>query len=127
MKRGPEAHPSVLFIGSFEDGSSVWNQLLESVAGAGQRVRSRREAEALLLQNPVASVAAMRDPPAVIVISRLADERLWLEVLNAGGYDVPARPLDVREAKRTIALACQRRPQNPIAGPLRMQKGACHV
>ena len=36
-------------------------------------------------------------PPPVIVASRLADELLWAEVLNLGGYDLIARPFDTRE------------------------------
>ena len=31
--------------------------------------------------------------PRLIVISRMADERLWSEVLNLGGHDVLAKPL----------------------------------
>jgi DNA-binding response OmpR family regulator len=51
------------------------------------------------------SMAGLNEPPALIVASRLADDHLWLEVLNAGGYDVLARPFDRQEANRTIALA----------------------
>src|SRR5687767_9312902 len=36
-------------------------------------------------------------PPLVIVTSRLADEYLWAEVLNLGGYDVLAKPFDMEE------------------------------
>jgi DNA-binding response OmpR family regulator len=55
----------------------------------------------------------MACPPAVIVVSRLADEYLWAEVLNLGGYDVIATPLDRREVARAILPAScrQRRPQ----------------
>jgi hypothetical protein len=42
------------------------------------------------------------------VTSRLADERLWSEVLNLGGYDVLPQPLDRNEALRTIGLAWDR-------------------
>lgn len=31
--------------------------------------------------------------PRLVVISRMADERLWSEVLNLGGHDVLAKPL----------------------------------
>src|SRR5262249_55183013 len=36
-------------------------------------------------------------PPFLIVCSRLADERLWAEVLNLGGYDVLPTPFDATE------------------------------
>jgi DNA-binding response OmpR family regulator len=42
-------------------------------------------------------VAAMPKPPSLIVSSRLADERLWAEVLNLGGYDVLLTPFDENE------------------------------
>lgn len=48
-----------------------------------------------------------KDPPVVIVTSRLADEYLWSEVLNLGGYDVLAKPLDRTEVHRTVNLAWQ--------------------
>ena len=49
------------------------------------------------------------DPPAVIVASRLADERLWSEVLNLGGYDLVAQPLDPRDLASTLISAMQER------------------
>jgi DNA-binding NtrC family response regulator len=44
-------------------------------------------------------------PPPVIVVSRLADEHLWVEVLSLGGYDVLATPFDGREVLRVLSLA----------------------
>ena len=49
--------------------------------------------------------ASLPHPPPVIVISRLADEYLWSEVLNLGGYDLLAKPLDKQELSRTLKLA----------------------
>ena len=46
-------------------------------------------------------------PPLLIVASRHADNRLWAEVLNLGGYDVLAKPFDGTEVVRVIRLACQ--------------------
>jgi len=45
------------------------------------------------------------DPPAVVVVSRLADERLWAEVLSLGGYDVLMTPFDRAEVLRVLFLA----------------------
>ena len=41
----------------------------------------------------------------VVVTSRLADERLWAEVLNLGGYDVLAKPLCWQEVAHVIGSA----------------------
>lgn len=46
------------------------------------------------------------NPPYLIVTSRLADERLWAEVLNLGGYDVLAKPFDAEEVCHIVGLAC---------------------
>ena len=43
--------------------------------------------------------------PPVIVVSRLADERLWSEVLNLCGYDVLATPFHADEVFRSISSA----------------------
>ncbi len=44
-------------------------------------------------------------PPRLVVTSRTADETLWAEVLNMGGYDVLAQPLDRDEVIRVLDLA----------------------
>jgi FixJ family two-component response regulator len=41
----------------------------------------------------------------LIVTSHAADEALWAEVLNLGGYDVLAQPFDEQEVRRVVALA----------------------
>jgi DNA-binding response OmpR family regulator len=45
-------------------------------------------------------------PPRLIVASALADDRLWAEVLNHGGYDVLAKPFVTEEVARVVGLAC---------------------
>jgi DNA-binding response OmpR family regulator len=50
-------------------------------------------------------------PPPVVVTSRLADDRLWGEVLNLGGYDVLAKPFDKTEVLRVVVLAWWHWPQ----------------
>ena len=45
------------------------------------------------------------DPPQLVVTSRTADDCLWSEVLNRGGYDVLPRPLNRDEVERVIAGA----------------------
>lgn len=50
-------------------------------------------------------IASMRGGPPVIVMSRCADERLWIDVLERGGYDVLAKPLDETELFRVVQYA----------------------
>jgi DNA-binding response OmpR family regulator len=47
----------------------------------------------------------LTNPPAVIVTSRLADERLWAEALNLGAYDVLLKPFDREEVTRVVGAA----------------------
>lgn len=43
--------------------------------------------------------------PPVVVVSRDADESLWAEVLNLGGYDVLATPFERTEVSRVMEMA----------------------
>jgi len=113
----------VLIAGAFDEEPTTWQRILGRRYGQEQYVKTWREAHAFLQRSRVRVVVCERDlpdgnwrdvlesatrlshPPAVIVASRLADERLWLDVLVAGGYDVLPRPLDAAEAGRTIVLA----------------------
>lgn len=45
-------------------------------------------------------------PPRLIVAARLANERLWAEVLNLGGYDVLIKPFVADEVRRVVSPAC---------------------
>jgi len=89
------------------------------------RARNRTEARALLDRTPVGVVISERElpeggwreilddlmqrsePPTLVVTSRLADESLWSEVLNMGGYDVLAQPLDTEEVTRVVSAAAR--------------------
>jgi DNA-binding NtrC family response regulator len=44
-------------------------------------------------------------PPRFIVASKWADDSLWSEVLNLGGYDVLALPFDSEEVLRVVSYA----------------------
>lgn len=79
------------------------------------KTRSLESAMDLLRCNPVPVVMTERDlpfgnwkdvlaaiqqlpqVPMLIVTARLADEYLWAEVLNLGGYDVLSQPFQVTE------------------------------
>jgi Protein of unknown function (DUF2934) len=50
----------------------------------------------------------MENPPPLIVADCLADERLWAEVLNLGGYDLLAKPFDANGVLQVVSAACRR-------------------
>ena len=52
-------------------------------------------------------MAELADPPVLIVTSRQADEHLWAEVLNLGGFDILAEPFRESEVVYAIAAACR--------------------
>lgn len=47
------------------------------------------------------------DRPPLIVADRLADERLWAEVLNLGAYDLLMKPFDTKEVLHAVTSACR--------------------
>jgi DNA-binding response OmpR family regulator len=47
----------------------------------------------------------LKNPPPLVVVSRQADEALWAEVLNVGGYDVLTKPFDGEEVHRVMTMA----------------------
>jgi DNA-binding response OmpR family regulator len=56
-------------------------------------------------KDTLADLAELPEAPLLIVTSRLADDNLWAEVLNLGGYDVLMKPFDRLEVLRVISLA----------------------
>lgn len=61
-------------------------------------------------------------PPPLVVVDRLADDRLWAEVLNMGAYDLLVKPFDKREVLYAVSTACRHceneRRKNPLRKPL---------
>ncbi len=49
------------------------------------------------------------DMPNLVVTSRLADDRLWAEVLNLGGWDVLSTPFEAAELIRVLFAASRLR------------------
>ena len=47
----------------------------------------------------------LKNPPPLVVVSRHADEALWAEVLNVGGFDVLTKPFDKDEVHRVMTMA----------------------
>lgn len=99
----------------------TWTALREILEAAGwvvQRASTSREATEILKlgvarvvitecslpdgdwRDLLGSFAGSPAAPAFVVTSRHADELLWAEVLNLGGYDVLAEPLEAEEVVR---------------------------
>ena len=53
----------------------------------------------------LACMARAKASSVLVVTSKLADESLWAEVLNLGGYDVLAQPFDREEVTRVVRSA----------------------
>ncbi|MCC7153481.1 MAG: response regulator [Bryobacterales bacterium] len=51
------------------------------------------------------AASGLEPPPPVVVSSLHADDRMWAEVLNLGGYDVLPEPFDRNEVVRILSLA----------------------
>lgn|SRR5690242_17097334 len=68
--------------------------------------------------------ACLKQPPCLIVTSRLADDHLWAEALNLGAYDVLARPFDRAEVLRTVCLARQQWHNRHVSAPKVMRSVA---
>ena len=49
--------------------------------------------------------ASLDNSPMLLVVSRHADDALWAEVLNLGGYDVLLKPFDKAEVARVVGMA----------------------
>jgi DNA-binding NtrC family response regulator len=52
-------------------------------------------------------VESMHGGPPVIIMSRVADDGLWVDVLSLGGYDLLAKPLDSTELFQVLTLAAR--------------------
>jgi DNA-binding response OmpR family regulator len=53
----------------------------------------------------LACMARAKASSVLVVTSKVADESLWAEVLNLGGYDVLAQPFDSEEVTRVVRSA----------------------
>lgn len=117
---------TVLTISSFEDDHESLRQILHGSTRVVPPARSCRQALERLCAEDISVVICDRNlpdgnwkdilngvamksaPPALIVACRLADEHLWAEVLNLGGYDVLSKPFDAKEVLWTVHHACCR-------------------
>lgn len=120
-----------LLLGRFERDRALVKDIFRRTGWHLLEARDRRRAMACLEQNMVQVVIAesdmprwnwrhvlrdlhkMASPPLLVVSSRTADESLWAEVLNIGGYDVLAQPLEENEVERVVASAARHFTRRP--------------
>jgi DNA-binding response OmpR family regulator len=117
---------TVLLVGSVEDDKVSQESVFARLPWPARRARGCKEARPLIYRDSFPVIVSERDlpdgdwkdilfltqarekSPLLIVTSRLADESLWSEVLNLGGYDVLVKPFDPAEVWRTVSLAWDR-------------------
>jgi len=121
--QSPDEPTSVLLASPYPDDHLLLPGILSHIHWRWHKSHRCQQALGLLHDNKVAVVLCERDqpdgcwqdllegaaalvaPPSLIVCSRLADEQLWAEVLNLGGYDVLVKPFDHEEVLRVAFLA----------------------
>jgi DNA-binding response OmpR family regulator len=114
---------SALAVGEFAQDRPLLHDIFRDLGWQLFEARDRRRAMQCLEHNPVHVVLAESDlpnwnwkkvlndirrlspPPQLIVTSRTADDYLWAEVLNIGGYDVLPQPFERDEVERVVASA----------------------
>ena len=114
---------SALLVGEFETDRLLVHDIFQLRGWRLFEARQRRQAMECLAKNPVQVVIAESELPAwnwkriladlrrlaptpqLVVTSRTADDYLWAEVLNVGGYDVLPQPLEREEVERVVAAA----------------------
>lgn len=107
----------VVLVGASSDAGDQLAEMLRRESWNVRPARSCREARRHLseLAAPVVICEShlpdgswkdlLEDARPVIVTDRAADEALWAEVLNLGGFDVLAQPFDATEVSRVVASA----------------------
>lgn len=114
---------SVLVVSPYKEDRSAVSQILHNPCWRIEHAASLVDARKCLSKTVVSVVICERDlsdgnwkdllpcvrelpvVPSVVVISRHANDELWADVLNSGGYDVLSKPFDRRELVRVVGMA----------------------
>lgn len=121
-----EGFVSALMVGEYGEDRLLVHEVFRRCGWRLWETRRRRPAIDYLARHPVQVVLAgsnsprwnwkrvlsdlrrLGRPPQLIVTSPAANEFLWAEVLNMGGYDVLAQPFRRDEVERVVAAARRR-------------------
>lgn len=117
---------SILIVSPYAEDSTAMREIFHNSGWIIDRTAGAREAASYLTQRVPSIVICERDlpdgnwkdllqksdcfdeAPLMLVTSRNADEGLWAEVLNLGGYDVLVKPFDRSEVTRVVSMASRR-------------------
>lgn len=123
--------PNVLSLSPFAEdhrslqtiiGHSDWEMQQADCVPAALSFLGRADTSVLICESDVLAgnwsdvldqIHSVPHPPAVIVTSKFADDRLWAEALNLGAWDVLAKPFDRNEVLRSIKIAWQHWQDSP--------------
>ena len=121
--RGRRASDAILLISQYQEDEHFLREVLTKFACPLGTSGSWQEAKLLIQchvprvvvteselpdgtwRDVLCSLDGVPNPPLLIVVSRLADERLWADVLNRCGFDVLAKPFARDEVNRVIGHA----------------------
>lgn len=119
----PDKVVTVLSVSGSESDHSALGHLFRHTKWTLLESKNCAEAVAMLEKGPVPVVicdhalpdgnwmdlldrfAELAAPPLLIVAARLADDRLWAEVMNHGAFDVLEKPFNHSELVRVVSLA----------------------
>jgi DNA-binding response OmpR family regulator len=122
-KHSNRAAAGVLLVGPFDEDltsllrildCSDWNIYWYKTCAEAVSSLARNEISVVLCEcdlpdgnwkDLLACLACFANPAPLIVTSRLADDFLWAEVLNLGGYDLLVKPFNAEEVMRTLYRA----------------------
>jgi DNA-binding response OmpR family regulator len=122
---------SILLVSPFQEDHSSLRYILHNDGWLINRCKTLREAAGYLQCQAPSVVICERDlpdgtwkdalhfaerlpnPPLLLITSRHADDNLWAEVLNLGGYDVLMKPFDRAEVTRVVGMAWRHRLRPP--------------
>lgn len=131
MKTTSEFSVCAVLVGEHEEGRLLLQEVFREAGWILLEARDRNKALECIDHHPVQVVIAScevgewnwkrvldnlrgREPqPQLIVTSRTADEQLWSEVLNCGGYDVLPQPFQRDEIERVVASARRQYDRRP--------------
>ena len=125
MREDPLANPALLMVVSSIDDQTILRSVLDQFDLDLLFARSLEEARTALHERGFKAVISeglladghcwkdllgeieeMPERPPLIVADPQADERLWVEVLNLGAWDLITKPFDAKEVLRVLSAAC---------------------
>ena len=123
LRNDGDATAAILAISPAEDDHLSLQRLFSQTSWRLYQARNYREALASLAKNQVSVIISECNvppynwrvlldhlahevhPPRLVVATWLADDRLWAEVLDRGGFDGLKKPFEARELFRVVGLA----------------------